>query len=108
MPLNKFFCTPCKTEKLTFKTKVECSICKKSMKKAIPSPSTKFQAPTCPVMKEKGYSTIKNIDAILDERSQEDTRKNFHHSIRQDTFVEAVSKKWINEKGEKRKKIEDK
>ena len=74
----------------------------------ISAPTATFMEYSCEFAKQKGLSKIKNIEKIMENRSNEDTRKKFREVLSQEDYKGARSKGWVNEKGQTTKKIDDK
>lgn len=106
MPLFNYRCSGCGSERETFKKSPQC--CGQSMQKLLSKPSVKFMEPRGPEAKERGKSVLKNQDRILRERTRNHNRDVDMHGLIQSNPPEVSQQSgWLNEKGEKRRKIDD-
>ena len=108
MPLNYFFCKKCKKRYRAFTKTKKCE-CGLEAERVINAPGTSFYAPHCAESKMVGRSSVlKGVKEDLKERSNEDNRQNMDDFIQNNPMEVSERNQWVNEKGQTRKKVEDK
>jgi len=117
MPLQRYRCELCGYERDSFKKEPKCNHNQDEegmphpltvMKKILVAPDTKFLEPRDPTAKEKGRSVEKGQNAVLKARSRNHARDvEMEDLIQTNDKKEALRNKWIDAKGNKRKKIDD-
>lgn len=104
MPFRWFKCTKCQEE---FRSRQEkpfhCDV--EESEVLLSAPSTKFMELKDP---ERGKSSIVNQDKILKERARNHSRDNELDDLIGSNDKETISKNgWLNDRGTKRKAIDD-
>lgn len=104
MPLNEFKCPKCGSTKRTFKEAPEC--CETPMERQLKAPNSQFLEPRDPDHKRK--SVRKDMSKMARERSKNHARdREMHDFIQTNDKETAQNMGWLNDKGQKRKKIDD-
>lgn len=104
MPLFLYKCKKCSKERRLFRPPAVC--CGKRMEKQLGKPASKFLEPRHSGSNSK--SVMKDLGKIARARAKNHIRDHELHDYIQDNHKETASQTgWLNEKGEKRKKIDD-
>lgn len=117
MPLRLFECPVCGYQRESFKKEPKCNhnqeeegtpVPLAAMKEVLVAPNAKFMEPRDPDAKERGKSVPKDFNKIVKERARSHARDNeLHDLIQTNNDGQAIRNQWMNEKGQKRKKIDD-
>lgn len=117
MPLRQFKCPICGSLKTSFKKEPICqhegtelvgSFIDQPMQEVLVAPSAKLLEPRDSVSKEMGKSVPKGFNETLKARSRNHARDNeISELVATNDRNIAKSNRWINDKGQIRKKIDD-
>lgn len=117
MPIRHFKCQVCGYERDSFKPSPKCNHNQEeegsplplaAMEEVITAPSAKLLEPRDSVAKEMGKSVMKDQNKILKARSRNHARDNeISELVATNDKNIAKANRWINEKGQVRKKIDD-